>query len=352
MQSLAARDAAANDMLDSFDFTQSPRPPLLLTPRSCPASTYLSTRTVAFPTLLTGTTSGVQSMNVQNLGSAPLSISGITVSGDYQIASTCGSSLAVSAACTVSLTFTPQVVGSDPGTLTVTDNSVGSPHTVNLTGTGTVVSLSPTSLAFGNQNIGVTSPSQPVTLTNNGSNPLTITSIRTTTLAFNQTNNCIPSGATSGTLQGGTSCTVNVTFTPHQAGPVGSTVSISDNGGGSPHIVALTGTGVGPIVTLIPGNLIFASQSVGTTSAPQNVTVKNKGNSVLTISSIVPSGDFAETDTCIPAGSTRGSLNPNATCTISVTFTPTTTGTRTGTISVFDNAGTGVQKFGLRGTGM
>lgn len=353
LPALTARDAGANDMTDSFDFTQAPLPPLLLTPRSCPASTYLSTRTLTFPTLLTGTTSSPLSVKVQNLGSDTLSISNISAGGDYQVASTtCGPTLAVSAACTVSVNFTPQVVGPDNATLTVTDNSVGSPHTVNLTGTGTVVSLSPTSIAFGNQNLGSSSAPVPVTLTNNGVNPLTITGIVTTNLPFTQNNTCIPSGAISGTLAGGTSCTINVTFTPLSAGPIRSTVSVSDNGGASPQSVVLTGTGVGPQVNLIPGNLTFASQTVGTTSPQQNVTLKNTGNAVLTISSIVPSGDFSESDTCIPAGSTTGSLNPNATCTISVTFTPTATGTRLGTISVFDNAGTGVQKVGLRGSGM
>jgi len=162
LPTLGARDAAANDMLDSFDFTQPPRPPVQLTPRSCPASTYVSTRTLAFPARLKGTTSTAQTVNVENLGSAPLSISSIVASGDYQIAyTTCASSLAVSATCSVSVTFTPQVIGSDPGTLTVTDSSVGSPHTVNLTWTATGLLTSTTLISSLNpSNFG-----QPVTFT-------------------------------------------------------------------------------------------------------------------------------------------------------------------------------------------
>ncbi|MGE5204515.1 MAG: alkaline phosphatase family protein [Chlamydiota bacterium] len=353
LQPLTERDAAANDILDSFDFEQQPRPPLLLSPRSCPASTYLSTRTLAFPTQLTGTTSSALNLKVQNLGSAVLNIAGITASGDYQIASTtCGSSLAVSASCSASVSFTPEVAGPDLGALTVTDDSVGSPHTVSLTGTGTVVSLSPTTIGFGNQNVGASSAPVPVTLTNNGANPLTITAIRTANLPFTETNTCIAAGATQGTVAGGTSCTIAVTFTPRTPGLIKSTLSISDDGGASPEVVALSGTGVGPQVGFSPGSLTFTSQAMGTTSPAQTVTVKNSGNATLNISAITASGDFAETNNCVPEGGTGGSLEPNAACTIAVTFTPARTGTRTGTLSVYDNAGNGVQRISLKGTGI
>lgn len=340
LQPLTGRDAVANDILDSFDFDQPPRPPLLLTPRSCPASTYLSTRTLAFPTSLTGTTSDPLTLKVQNLGSAELSIASITASGDYQIASTtCESSLEVSKTCSVSVTFTPHDIGPQPGMLTVTDSSVGSPHDVSLTGTGTVVSLSPTSITFGNQNLGTSSSPVPVTLINNGSNSLTVTNIYTANPQFTSTNTCIP------TVGGKESCTINVTFSPRNAGAIKSTLNISDDGGASPQTVVLTGTGVGPQIGFTPSSLTFPSQAVGTTSPPQDVIVKNTGNATLNFSSITVSGDFSQTNTCPP------SLDPKTTCTITVTFTPTATGTRTGAVSVYDDAGTSVQKIHLKGTG-
>ncbi|HEV2117952.1 MAG TPA: alkaline phosphatase family protein [Terriglobales bacterium] len=351
LPALTDRDANANDMLDSFDFNQQPRPPLLLTPRSCPASTYLSTRKLTFPTTLTGTTSNPLALKVNNLGEDTLSISGITASGDYQIASnTCGSTLAVSASCSVSVTLNPQSIGSIPGTLTVTDSSVGSPHTVNLTGIGTVVSLSPAIIAFGNQTIGASSAPVPITLTNNGANPLTVTGITTGNPQFTQTNTCLPVGATQGTVAGGASCTINVTFAPRNPGSTKSALTVSDDGGASPQAVVLTGTGVGPQVQFVPASLTFASQAVGTSSPAQNVTVKNTGNATLTISSIAASGDFSQTNNCLPQGGGTGSLDPGAKCTLSVTFTPKATGTRTGAVSVYDNAGSGVQKVSLKGT--
>lgn len=103
------------------------------------------------------------------------------------------------------------------------------------------VLLSPTSLTFTALNVGVTSASQPVTLTNNGTATLTISSI-TATGDFAQSNNC---GAT---LAISTSCTINVTFTPTNAGSRTGSISIVDNAAGSPHLVALTGVGLAPTV--------------------------------------------------------------------------------------------------------
>src|SRR5207248_1952863 len=103
------------------------------------------------------------------------------------------------------------------------------------------VSLSPTSLSFGNQNINTTSAAQTVTLTNSGGGSLTISSIAVTgTNAgdFAQTNNC-PS-----TLAAGASCTISVTFTPTASGTRSASVSITDNAAGSPQSVSLSGSGV------------------------------------------------------------------------------------------------------------
>src|SRR5207237_5966759 len=96
--------------------------------------------------------------------------------------------------------------------------------------------------------------------------------------------------------------------------------------------VAVTSTYNGPInptpaVSLSPSSLNFSNQNVNTTSSAQTVTLKNSGTGALTISSIALSGtnagDFAQTNTC-PSGSST--LAPGASCTISVTFTPTAPG--------------------------
>lgn len=106
------------------------------------------------------------------------------------------------------------------------------------------VSLSPSSLSFSNQNVGVTSASQPITLTNSGSAPLTVSAI---TIAgsnasdFAQSNTC---PASSSTLVPGASCTINVTFTPGAVGASSANITVSDNAASSPQSVALSGGAV------------------------------------------------------------------------------------------------------------
>jgi phospholipase C len=292
-----------------------------------------------------GTTSGTLTVTVTNNMTSSLSLTSITVSGDYAQTNNCGTSLAGLASCAISVTFTPTTTGTRSGTLTITDSApIGSPQTVSLTGTGTssggpAVTLNPTSLTFAAQNVGTTSPSQNVTLTNSGTSKLTINSI-TASGDFAQTNTCGTGG------KAGASCTIRVTFTPTVAGTRTGSVTISDNAGTGTQTVPLTGTGVdAPAVTLSPTSLTFAAQKVGTTSAGQVVSLTNTGTAKLTINSITASGDFSQTNTCGSGGKAGG------TCSIRVTFTPTATGTRIGSVTITDNAGTGTQTVPLSGTG-
>jgi acid phosphatase len=107
-----------------------------------------------------------------------------------------------------------------------------------------------------------------------------------------------------------------------------------------------------PAVTLSPTALTFASQTVGTTSAAQAVTLTNSQSTALSITSIAftgtNSGDFGQTNNCPLSPST---LAANGTCTINVTFAPTATGTRSATLAVTDNASNSPQTASLSGTG-
>ena len=96
-------------------------------------------------------------------------------------------------------------------------------------------------------------------------------------------------------------------------------------------------------VSVSPASLTFKVQVLNTKSAPQNVTLTNTGTGSVTINSIATSAQFGQTHTC---GST---LAGGASCTISVTFTPTSAGKQTGTLTIVDSAGT--QTVALTGTG-
>src|SRR5262249_54935490 len=125
------------------------------------------------------TTSAPKTVTLTNTGDVALSISGIATTVDYAQTNNCGTSLAAGQSCTVSVTFTPTIVGLRVGSLTFSTNSTTSVGPVVLDGTGSVVapSFSPTVLNFPPQVIGATSTAKSVTLTNSNSVPLSITSI-------------------------------------------------------------------------------------------------------------------------------------------------------------------------------
>jgi hypothetical protein len=175
-----------------------------------------------------------------------------------------------------------------------------------------------------------------------GSTPLTISNVQVIG-GFAQTNNCGSSVAA------GAMCTFKVTFRPTTATAVPSwkamfgNLIIYDSDPASPQMVLLSGDGTA--VTLSPASATFGSQAVGTTSAPIPVKVTNSGSNMLTFASIVATGDFAETNNCAGGVVSQGS------CTINITFTPSQTGTRTGTVVLSDNDGASPQTITLTGTG-
>jgi hypothetical protein len=200
-------------------------------PNATPSPTSLT-----FATQLVATSSSAQSVTLTNYGKKALSIAGIAASGDFTQTNTCGSSLAAQASCAISVTFKPTQRGTRTGTLSITDNAAGSPQTVSLTGTGTVVEFNPASLSFGSvKRAG--SKTLTTTLSNTGITALSIGSITITgSTDFSQTNTCGASVAAGG------SCTITATFRPLGIGSFSGDVSVSDSGGGSPQQVPLSGS--------------------------------------------------------------------------------------------------------------
>ena len=280
-------------------------------------------------------------MTLGNSGNVPMTITNIAASGNYGQTNDCVSPLAVEAYCTISVTFTPAAVGAVSAGLSITDNAAGSPRAVALNGVGLgpVVSLSVATLSFADQALGTASAPQTLTLGNSGNTPLAISSIAATG-DYAQTNNCVSP------LAAGTYCTISITFTPTVVGGVSGLLSVADDASGSPHAVALNGIGLGPVATFSPGTLHFAGQPVGTTSSPQNTSFGSSGNTPLTISSILVTGGYAQTNDCLAP------LAPETYCTISVTFTPTAVGDATGTVTIINDAAGSPHTVALNGIGL
>jgi FG-GAP-like repeat/Bacterial Ig-like domain (group 3)/Abnormal spindle-like microcephaly-assoc'd, ASPM-SPD-2-Hydin len=211
--------------------------------------------------------------------------------------------------------------------------------TIPLTGGLAPVGVSPISLSFGNEAVGTTSPAKTVTLKNTSTATLDISGITPSGDFAISANTC---GAT---LAGKKSCKVSITFTPMALGKLTGTLTFTDNAANSPQTVPLSGTGVEP-ATLTPATATYASQAVGTTSAAKTFTLTNNQTVALTSIAITTAGDFA-----VSATTCTTSLIAKGKCTISVTFTPTAKGTRTGVLSVSDSANNSPQKSSLTGTG-
>jgi hypothetical protein len=217
------------------------------------------------------------------------------------------------------------------------------------------ISIVPASLNFGNETLNVTSALQQVTIVNPSTETLNISSIvvgnvGTSSTVFTESDNCV--GNLSG---GGDSCTMNVAFTPNTTGSVSDEITITDNAAGvtgSLQYVNLTGFGstVATAATVQPPSLSFNSTNVGSVSAPQNVTITNTGTEPLNITqfSTGTTGDFAETNNC---GALQNTLAENQSCTISVTFSPKASGTRTALLAITDNATGSPQTVALTGIG-
>ena len=319
---------------------------------SCSALTAeaqtLSPATVAFGNWVLQSTSTATTVTLSNTLTVPLTISSISVSGNFGQTSKCPvapKTLAAGASCKISVTFTPTVLGANTGTLNVDDSSSTSPQTAQLSGSGVYpAALSSSALAFGNQFVNTTSAVKVITLQNNQTVPLTIAGISTSG-DFAQTSNCPISP---GTLAAKLSCKISVTFTPTALGARTGTLTVSDSASNSPQTTTLSGTGTAP-VSLSPASLTFASQLIGTTSAKKSVTLKNNQAVPLTISGISTSGDFAQVSATCPLS--PKTLAAGASCTVSVTFTPTTLGTRAGNLTITDSASTSPQTVSLSGTG-
>jgi hypothetical protein len=189
--------------------------------------------------------SAAKTVTVINAGSASLTITEITTSGDFLETDDCIGTLSGGGGyCTISITFTPSALGLATEEISLTDNAPDSPHTITVTGTGvaasTAVTVSPTSLSFGDLKVGSVSAPKTVTITNTGTSTLNVTRISASG-DFVQTNTC---GATLNVLDVGESCTVSVSFQPIGSGSRSGSLIISSNASGSPHAVALSGTGL------------------------------------------------------------------------------------------------------------
>jgi hypothetical protein len=341
----------------------------------------LAPSALIFATTQISNTAATLSVTLTNSGAATLHISSILVSGqnspDFAIATgpaesgappPCAlTSYAPNASCSITIAFSPLGAGARSASINIADDAPGSTQTVLLSGTGTgapvpqptaAATLAPNSLAFTSAFVGTPTPQQIVTLTSSGTSPLHVSSIRLTgpnASDFSLTNNC----STSTAYALNQACSISVTFTPSALGTRTASITIASDAANSPQSIPLVGTTTGSPVpqptataaaTLAPGALTFTSAFVGTPTPQQSVTVTSSGASPLHISSVQLTGpnasDFTLTNDC----SISTAYAPNQACSISVSFTPSSLGTRTASIAITSDAANSPQSIALVGS--
>ena len=265
------------------------------------------------------TTSPPQSITVTNFGGSPINGLSIATSGVFSQTNNCPSVLVAATSCTVTVWFAPSAAGSVTGWLNVRDDSY------NL-GSSQVVPL------------GTTSSARTITVLSSGTGPLQVSNV-VTSAPFSQTNNC------GSLMASAASCTIQVSFAPTVVGAASGRVTITDNAG--TQTVTLSGSGSAP-VTFSPTSLSFGNV-VQTTNSTRTLTLTNRLNTTLTVSSVAVSGvsgPFA-----VASNTCGTSVAAGASCTVGVTFSPAAVGSAVGTLTFNDSAITSPQTVSLSGTG-
>ena len=333
----------------------------------------LSQPSLGFGLVTIGTTSVARTITVGNSGSANLSISAIqSSSSEFKVTHDCPASLVPGATCTISVTYTPASANSAESVV-ITSNAFSSPNSIVVTGLGTTTVLptlvwrdAPTSIAFATTAVGMSTDASPLTLANNGPGSVTISAIGTAGA------NAEAFSIGGGTCVGGIvlavseSCTVVASFVPDTTGTRNAVLLVASTGSNPPDI-PLTGggaagspaTGGGTPTTggdpstgggassgtlsATPGVLDYRTTVVrsGSRSDPLVVRISNTSATSATIAAVTTTDSFVvqpanATDACPGVPWT---LAPGASCTVAVTFIPSTGGTTSGTLHVLSAGG-------------
>lgn len=335
----------------------------------------LSQPSLGFGLVTIGTTSIARSVTLGNSGSANLLIASIqSTSGEFKVKHDCQSTLAPGASCTVTVTYTPATANAAESVV-IASNAFSSPNSIVVTGLGTTSVLpvlawsaaAPSSIAFVNTDVGKSTDASPLTMVNNGPGSVTISAIGTA--GANADAFSVGGGTCLGgvTLAMGDTCSVVVSFVPDVTGVRSATLLVASTGSNPPDI-PLTGTGTGTSggggtstggngngsgtggdgsatgnLAASPAVLDYRSTLVrsGGRSDPLIVRISNTSATPASIAAVTTTADFVvqpanASDACPGVPWT---LAPGASCTVAVTFTPSTGGTTGGTLHVLSATG-------------
>ncbi len=240
---------------------------------------------------------------------------------------------------TLGLLYEPTGIALDPsGSIFVSDYNNFRVRSISAF---SALNTSQSNLVFGLTNVG--GMSSPENFTVSALGPVNIANISVSP-NYAEADNCPAS------MTNGQTCTMYVYFVPTASGNLGGTITFNTNGFFS-QINTVNTTGLGSAISLAGAPVNFGNQQVTTTSAAQTVTVKNNGTNSVTMGTITltDATDFTiSANTCPASGA---NLTGGTSCTISVKFNPTTTGTKRGSVVIKNNDPSSPQLIGLNGIG-
>ena len=311
---------------------------------------------VDYGSIFEGQSSGAQTFTVTNNGASSITLLplGNSTPGEFSLANdNCsGRTLTAGGSCTFDALFTPQAGagrrGPQSATVSVDDNAGDDPVTLGLSGTAIAPQLGilPSPVNFGDVPVG-TSATQTVTISNTGQGTLAVLSMATTaSTGFSiVTNGCFDAQLTSSQ-----SCDVTLGFDSTTAGPASATLTVASNDPDQQPAapVALSANGTQPAVSFTGDGAFNAD--LGTTSAPQTITVNNTGDAPLTITGVALGGTDATSFGISPGGCANATVPAGGSCDIAVTFTASDPNPKSATLLVTDNAPNSPQGNALTGT--
>jgi hypothetical protein len=314
---------------------------------AAPPTDVLSPASLTFPGTVIGQLSAAQTVTIANSGDLALTSIAVSASGAFQVSSNCGTQLPAQSSCSISVVFAPAAAGVQTGTLTVSD--LLQTQKVPLSGTGLLppaFTVTPASLSFAAQQVGVASPPSTLTLSNSGGAPMDNVGFQIAGFSAGS----FATGTTScaAVLNNGSSCTVQVIFTPAASGGSTATLVITSSTlGVTPVPVPLNGTGTTTTgLNVTPAQLTFPAAVTGQSSVVQTVTVTDAGSFAASALALAVTAPFSLTqNTC------TGNLAAGASCTAGVVFTPTVTGAVAGTLTVTSSSAPTPAIVLLSGTG-
>lgn len=289
---------------------------------AAPPTDTLSPTSLTFPATIAGQISAQQTVSIANTGGVPLTSIAATASGPFQVSGNCTAQLAANSSCTIGVVFIPTAVGTQTGILTIADAL--RTQTVALSGTGLPppqFAVNPASLDFPVQSLGVAS--SPISLTIGNTGGAAMANIGFQLAGISSASFATGTTSCGAILASGSSCTVQVIFTPATTGGAEAALTVSSSTLGVKAMqVPLTGTGHAPAgLNVSPAQMTITVMTLGQASIAQTATISNTGTQTASGLAFAVNAPFSlEENTC------GEDLAAGASCSADVIFTPVANG--------------------------